>query len=47
MLIWLVLSSLLQHLLLMISLDCLLAIRHKKGEYMLMEVGGVLEFLEL
>ena len=38
--IWRVLSGLLHHLLLMMSLDCHLAIRHKKGEYILMEIGG-------
>ena len=31
----------------MMSLDCSLAIRHKKGEYILMEIGGDFEFLEL
>ena len=29
------------------SLDCRLAIRHKKGEYIWMEIGGDFEFLEL
>ena len=43
MLIWQVLDDLL-HLLLMMILDCPLAIRHKKGEYILVEIGGVLEF---
>ena len=46
MLIWQVLDSLLHHLLLMMSLDCPLAIRHKKGKYTLMEIGGVLEFID-
>ena len=33
------------HLLLMMSLDCPLAIRHKKGEYILcMEIGGIFFF---
>ena len=45
MLIWQVLDSLLPHLLLMMSHDCPLAIRHKKGEYILcMETGGVFFF---
>ena len=39
MLIWRVLNVL-HHLLLMMSLDCYLAIRHKKGEYVGMEIGG-------
>ena len=30
----------------MMSLDCPLAIRHKKGKYTLMEIGGVLEFID-
>ena len=39
--IWRVFDSLLHHLLLMMmSLDCPLAIRHKKGEYIWMEIGG-------
>ena len=46
MLIWRVLDVL-HHLLLMMSLDCPLAICHKKGEYILMEIRGVLMFLEL
>ena len=33
-------DGLLHHLFLMMSLDCPLAIRHKKGEYILMEIGG-------
>ena len=32
---------------LMMSHDCPLAIRHKKGEYILMEIGEDLAFLEL
>ena len=28
----------------MMSLDCPLEIRHKKGEYRLMEIGGVFKF---
>ena len=45
MLIWRVLDGLLHHLLLMMSPNCPLAIRHKKGEYILcMEIKGVLEF---
>ena len=31
----------------MMSLDCPLAIRHKKGEYILMKIGEDFEFLEL
>ena len=42
-----VFGGLLHHLLLMTSLDCPLAIRHKKGEYILMEIGGDFEFLGL
>ena len=45
--IWQAFDSLLHHLLLMMSLDCPSAIRHKKGEYILMEIGGDFEFLEL
>ena len=46
MLIWQVLDSLLPHLLLMMSHDCPLAIRHKKGEYILcMETGEVFFFV--
>ena len=46
MLIWRVLDGLLHHLLLMMSLDCPLAIRHKNGEYTLcMEIGGVFCFV--
>ena len=45
--IWRVFSGLLHHLLLMMSLDCPLAIHHKMGEYILMEIGGDFEFLEL
>ena len=33
-------GGLLHHLHLMMSLDYPLAIRHKKGEYILMEIGG-------
>ena len=29
------------------NLDCPLAIRHKKGEYILMKIGEDFEFLEL
>ena len=43
-LIWRVLDSLVHHLLLIMIHDYLLAICHKKGEYILMEIGGVLEF---
>ena len=39
-LIWRVFGGLLHHLLLMMGLDCPLAIRHKKGEYILMEIWG-------
>ena len=44
---WRALDGHLRHLLLMMSLDCPLTIRHKKGEYIWMEIGGdffVLEF---
>ena len=45
MLIWQVLDGLCHHLLLMMSLDCLLAIHHKKEEYILcMEIEGVFCF---
>ena len=45
--IWRVLEGLLHRLhLLMMILDCPLAIRHKKGEYIGMEIGGVLEFID-
>ena len=37
---WQALDGRLHHLLLMMSLDCPLAIRHKKGEYIWMEIGG-------
>ena len=47
MLIWRVLDSLLHHLLSMMIHNCPLAICHKKGEFILMEIEGVLEFLEL
>ena len=50
MLIWLVLDDLLHHLLLMISPNCPLEIRHKKGEFILvlcMEIGGVFLFVRL
>ena len=46
MMIWQVLDVL-YHLLLMMSLDCLLAICHKKGEYIWMGIGGDFVFLEL
>ena len=42
--IWQALDSLLHHLLLIMSLDFPLAIRHKKGEYIWMEIGGDFEF---
>ena len=45
--IWRVFGGLLHHLLLMMCLDCPLVIRHKKGEYILMEIGGDFEFLKL
>ena len=42
--IWQVLMVLLRSLyLLMMSPDCPLAIHHRKGEYILMEIGGALE----
>ena len=42
--IWRVLVVLLCNLhLLMTTLDCPLAIHHRKGEYILMEIGGALE----
>ena len=45
--IWQVLEVLLHRLhLLMMILDCPLAICHKKGEYICMEIGGVLEFID-
>ena len=37
---WRALDGHLCHLLLMMSLDCPLAIHHKKGEYIWMEIGG-------
>ena len=37
---WQVLDGHLHHLLLIMSLDCPLAIRHEKGEYIWMELGG-------
>ena len=43
--IWRVFGGLLHPLLLIMSLDCPLAIRHKKAEYILMEIGGDFEFL--
>ena len=45
--IWRALDGHLHLLLLMMSLDCPLAIRHKKGEYIWMEIGGDFEILEL
>ena len=45
--IWQALGGHLHNLLLMMSLDCPLAICHKKGEYIWMEIGGVFDFLEL
>ena len=45
--IWRALDDHLCHLLLMMSLDFPLSIRHKKGEYIWMEIGGDFEFLEL
>ena len=42
--IWRALDDHLCHLLLMISLDFPLSIRHKKGEYIWMEIGGVFFF---
>ena len=38
--IWQASDGHLRHLLLMMSIDCPLAIRHKKGEYIWMEIGG-------
>ena len=38
--IWRALVGHLRHLFFMMSLDYLLAIRHKKGEYIWMEIGG-------
>ena len=38
--IWQAFGSLLHHLLLIMSLDCSLAIHHKKREYIWMEIGG-------
>ena len=46
MMIWRVLDVL-HRLLLMMSLDCPLAICHKKGEYIWMGIGGDFVFLEL
>ena len=45
--IWRVFGGLLHHLLLMMSIDFPLAIRHKNGEYILMKIGEDFEFLEL
>ena len=45
--IWRAFNDLLHHLLLMMSLDYPSAIRHKKGEYIWMEIGGDFVFLEL
>ena len=44
---WRALDGHLHHLLLMMSLDFPLAICHKKGEYIWMEIGRDFEFLEL
>ena len=43
--IWRALDNHLCHLLLMMSLDWPLAIRHKNGEYIWMEIGGFLFYL--
>ena len=45
--VWQALDSHLHHLFLMMSFDFPLEIRHKKGEYIWMEIGGKYEFLEL
>ena len=45
--IWRAFGGPLHHLLLMMILDLPLAIRHKKGEYIWMEIGIVFGFLEL
>ena len=37
---WRALNGHLHHHLLMMRLDCPLSIRHKKGEYIWMEIGG-------
>ena len=42
---WQALDGRLHHLLLMMSLDCPLAIRHNKGEYKWLEIGGVFIYL--
>ena len=44
---WRVLDGHLCHLLLMISLNCPLAICRKKGEYIWMEIGGDFYFIYL
>ena len=44
---WQVLDGHLCHLLLMMSLNCPLAIRHKKEEYIWMEIGGDFFFFVL
>ena len=43
--IWQAFGALLHHLLLMMSLDCPLAIHHKKREYIWMEIGRDFRFL--
>ena len=45
--IWQAFDGPLHYLLLMMSLDCPLVIRHKKRKYIWMEIGGVFGFLEL
>ena len=45
--IWRAIDGHLYHLLLVMNLNYPLAIRHKKGEYIWMEIGGDFEFLEL
>ena len=45
--IWRMFGGLLHHLLLMMGLNWPLAIGHKKGEYILMEIWGDFEFLEV
>ena len=44
--IWRALAGLLHHLLLMMSLDCPLAIHHKKGEYLYMLMGRFCVFVD-
>ena len=43
--IWKAFGGLLHHLLLMMSLNCPLAIRHKKEEYIWMEISGDFVFV--